>query len=145
MTNEATESPILFAYDGSDGARKAIAEAAALLRSRRALVLALAEPAPPVGIGSGPALDAMDKAMDEATLALAEEGAALAAEHGFTAEADSMRSAPVWQGIVDKADAIEADAIVVGSKGRTGLSYVLLGSVATAVSQHAKRPVLIIH
>lgn len=140
-----TESPILFAYDGSDGARRAIARAGSLFKSRRALVVSVVAPAPPVGIGSGPALDAMDAALDQETLAMAEEGARLATEQGFEAEAAFLRSEPVWQGILDKSEEIDAEAIVLGSKGRTGLSYVLLGSVATAVSQHTKRSVLIVH
>jgi nucleotide-binding universal stress UspA family protein len=35
--------------------------------------------------------------------------------------------------------------IAIGSRGRTGLSKVLLGSVASAVAQHSGRSVLIVH
>ena len=35
--------------------------------------------------------------------------------------------------------------IVIGSRGRTGLPKVLLGSVAAAVAQHSRRSVLIVH
>jgi nucleotide-binding universal stress UspA family protein len=47
--------------------------------------------------------------------------------------------------IVRTADAIRADLIVVGTHGRTGLSWVLAGSVACAVMQRAGCPVLAVH
>jgi nucleotide-binding universal stress UspA family protein len=41
------------------------------------------------------------------------------------------------------AEAIEADLIVLGSRGLTGLKGFVLGSVARNVAKHARRPVLI--
>lgn len=38
----------------------------------------------------------------------------------------------------------EADLIVLGTHGRTGLSHLLMGSVAEHVVRHAKTPVLIV-
>ncbi len=46
--------------------------------------------------------------------------------------------------IIEAADEIEADLIVMGSHGRTGLAHVLIGSVAEAVVRHAHCPVLIV-
>ena len=39
---------------------------------------------------------------------------------------------------------LKVDAIVLGSHGRTGLARLLLGSVAAAVSQHARGRVLLV-
>lgn len=47
-----------------------------------------------------------------------------------------------WREIVDVADRRGADLVVLGTHGRTGLSHVLLGSVAEKVVRTAKRPVL---
>jgi nucleotide-binding universal stress UspA family protein len=47
-------------------------------------------------------------------------------------------------GIVQEANRVGADAICVGSHGRTGLARSLLGSVAESVSRRALRPVLIV-
>ncbi len=46
--------------------------------------------------------------------------------------------------IVEVAEAIGALLIVIGSRGRTGLPHILLGSVAERVAQIASVPVLIV-
>ncbi len=45
--------------------------------------------------------------------------------------------------IVNYAESKKADLIVIGTKGRTGLKQLLLGSVASGVVTHASCPVLI--
>ncbi len=50
---------------------------------------------------------------------------------------------PVWQRILDSAQERGAGIIVMGSHGRSGVSYVALGSIATSVVHHANIPVLI--
>lgn len=47
-------------------------------------------------------------------------------------------------GIVDFAASNNIDMIVMGTLGITGLTHILLGSVAENVVRHAKRPVLVI-
>ena len=44
--------------------------------------------------------------------------------------------------IVQRAERIQADAIVMGTHGRTGLPHMLLGSVAEKVARTASCPVL---
>lgn len=46
--------------------------------------------------------------------------------------------------ICEAAKAAQADLIVIGSHGRTGLSHVLIGSVAETVVRHADCPVLVV-
>lgn len=48
------------------------------------------------------------------------------------------------QAIVETADAIDADLIIMGTHGRTGWRRVLLGSVTETVVHHTNRPVLCI-
>jgi nucleotide-binding universal stress UspA family protein len=45
--------------------------------------------------------------------------------------------------IVNYAESKKADLIVIGTKGRTGLKRLLLGSVASGVVTHARCPVLV--
>ncbi len=46
--------------------------------------------------------------------------------------------------ICEAAREAQADVIVIGSHGRTGLSHVLIGSVAETVVRHADCPVLVV-
>ena len=46
--------------------------------------------------------------------------------------------------VLSAADKWNADIIVIGTHGRTGLSHLLLGSVAEYVVRHAKVPVLVV-
>lgn len=48
------------------------------------------------------------------------------------------------KGILDEADRQGADHIVVGTRGRTGVAHLVLGSVAEAVARRAKVPVFIV-
>jgi len=83
----------------------------------------------------------------------AEKGAALARSVGFDATALVESGIPVWSGIVQAADARRQrhrDGVARTHRPRAraagqGLARALLGSVATAVSSHGARPVLIVH
>jgi len=46
--------------------------------------------------------------------------------------------------IVKIAKQLDADLIIIGSHGRTGLQHLLLGSVAERVVEHARCPVLVV-
>jgi nucleotide-binding universal stress UspA family protein len=50
----------------------------------------------------------------------------------------------VARGILDAAHDEDADLIVLGTRGVTGLRRLLLGSVAHDVAQHAHRPIAIV-
>jgi nucleotide-binding universal stress UspA family protein len=75
----------------------------------------------------------------------ASEGAELARKAGFEAEGSVQRGDPTWQRIVEAADEHDADIVVMGSHGRTGVGLVLMGSVAAATARHTDLPVLIVH
>ena len=46
--------------------------------------------------------------------------------------------------VCDLADELDADAIVLGSRGRSGIRRALLGSVSDHVVRHAGRPVVVV-
>ena len=52
--------------------------------------------------------------------------------------------APVVRGILDQATALRSDLIVMGTRGRSGLARVLLGSVTERVLREARCPVITI-
>jgi nucleotide-binding universal stress UspA family protein len=57
-------------------------------------------------------------------------------------ETKAVLGDPFWE-ICKAAEQGQADLIVMGSHGRTGLAHVLLGSVAERVARHASCPVLV--
>jgi nucleotide-binding universal stress UspA family protein len=131
---------VLLAYDGSQLAGGAIAEAGRLLSpGRAALVVCVWQPFD-VGFVIDDAVGLDAKQIPEVKAAAqrtAQAGAALAQAAGF--------DAPIWTGIVDLAEERDASVIVLGSHGRSGLAGVLTGSVAGAVASHSHRTVLIAH
>jgi len=145
---ESALAPVLFAYDGSELAKLAIAEAGRQLApGRDALVLTVWQP---FDVGFVPAVALQVNAAEiadvrEAAQQTAADGATLAQAAGFEARGLEAELAPTWKGIVHAAEEHDASLIVLGSHGRTGLAGVLLGSVAEAVAAHSRRSVLIVH
>jgi nucleotide-binding universal stress UspA family protein len=145
---------ILICYDGSDDAQAAIKQLGALLPGASATVLTVWAPFAAVASGSSRGRlnplaaitdvdDANAKLVTEAK-DVAAEGAQLANEAGFKAEpATDERGESVAQAILSGADKLDADMIVLGSRGQ-GIGSLLLGSVSHRVLQHADRPVLVI-
>ncbi len=56
-----------------------------------------------------------------------------------------LRRGVAWREILETRDEIGADLIIVGTHGRSGLSHVVLGSVAEHVVRIAPVPVLTVH
>ena len=139
-------APILICYDGTAGAKHAIEAAAGLLGGHPAVVLAVGPPLTPEEsyAALGPMTPSFQELNEQQALERAKEGADLAQRAGFAAEARADVAAPTWEGVVQAADETDAAAIVVGSRGLTGVKEALSGSVSHAVAEHAGRPVLIV-
>ena len=67
----------------------------------------------------------------------------LATEHGIEAQTELLAGNPAAE-IVAYADTVDADLIVVGSRGHGRIASALLGSVSRGVLSESKRPVLIV-
>ncbi len=141
------QGPVVIAYDGSDHARAAIEAAGRELRDGRAALVVTVWQSPQ----SVPFLDApvalmpqqlIDRIIEEAR-GVAAEGAELANAAGFDAQPLVEQGEPIWERIVELAEENDAAMVVMGSRGRSGLGRLTTGSVATAVVQHSRRPVLI--
>jgi nucleotide-binding universal stress UspA family protein len=139
---------ILICYDGSEESGHAIDAAAALLGSRRAVVLdvgpVLTEAESVAAISSVVPGTAFEDLNLDSALERARAGVERAEAAGFTAEPRGELDAPTWQGIVDVADEIDAAVIVIGSRGLKGAREVFEGSTSHNVAEHARRPVLIV-
>ncbi len=146
--------PALLCFDGSDDARRAIAEGAALLGGGPALVVHVWEPLStlmlrnPLMHSPGPLVEQateLDAAGAEAARLLAEEGARIARAAGFDAEAVCIKTDDgVWPRIVELAEERDVRAIVLAPRGLSRVGSVLLGSVSSGVAHHCRRPLLVI-
>jgi nucleotide-binding universal stress UspA family protein len=94
---------------------------------------------------SGPSLVELERLALERAHAITQQGCELASGVDLAVEARVERSGPgVWRTILDVADDLKADLIVVGTRGATAVQSALLGSVSNAVVHHSERPVLVV-
>jgi len=145
---------VLICYDGSPDARAAIEHAGELLAGQAATVLTVWEPfvdvlaRTPSGFGLSAGIvdvEQIDSGTRQAAEQRAQEGAELAREAGLAATAATRSQETTIAGaILEHADEIGAHAIVIGSRGLTGVKSLLLGSVSHAVIQHADRAVIVV-
>jgi nucleotide-binding universal stress UspA family protein len=144
MTDSA-HGPVVIAYDGSPFAQQAIEQAAQLLRAGLpAVVTTVWQPLKSIPFAHLAVIpEDLTEAMGSGARTTAEEGAAHARDAGFDASPLVVPGDPVWHRIVEVADEQHASVIVIGSRGRSGLKLAVMGSVATAIVQHSKRPVLV--
>jgi nucleotide-binding universal stress UspA family protein len=136
---------IVIATDGSDSAHEAL---------EFGLELAAEQGAQPVFVHVAPAFDALPfggiaptgavrhelSEVDREPLIAAEE---LAEDRGLSAASKLLQGDPANE-IVAFADGIDADLIVVGSRGHGAIASALLGSVSRGVLHDSRRPVLIV-
>ena len=134
---------IVTAYDGSDGAKAALARAAELA-SRDGASLTLVEAVS--GKVPSPAPDAPPLAKPEKR-AMAREDLreAIAQVDPDLLASGWVIGGPPGSGILTVADDIGADLIVTGSRGRGRLARAVLGSVSTHLVQNAGCDVLVVH
>jgi nucleotide-binding universal stress UspA family protein len=145
---------ILLCYDGSEDARAAIEHAGELLAGQPTTVLTVWEPFIEVlmrtsyGVGATAGMlnmEEIDAATRDGAQQRAEEGAELARKAGLEAEPRiCAQETSIADAILTQAKEIDADAIVAGSRGLTGIKSMLLGSVSHGLIQHADRAVLVV-
>jgi nucleotide-binding universal stress UspA family protein len=144
---------ILVCYDGSADAETAIDKAAELMPGAAVTVLCVWEPILETIARTGglatmtglPDSNQFDDASEKAAADAAAAGAARARDAGLTAEArTAARTTSVAATIIAAADELDAQAIVIGTRGRSELKSLLLGSVSHEVLQHAHRTVMVV-
>jgi nucleotide-binding universal stress UspA family protein len=148
------DSPVVVAYDGSDGAKAAIDRVASLVPARPVLVVSVWESLARVARGSlialpadvaAEALEKLDRGAEQRAAGLAEEGAERARALGLSASAvTALSDWNVFSAILDVAEQHDAALVAVGSRGLSGIKSVLLGSISSAIVHHSPRPVLVV-
>lgn len=139
---------ILVPVDGSATSQKAIANAMAVAQAFKTdvTVIYVIDPYAFTGVGT-------DFAYGQAeylSAATAEANEAIKAAKqafggiGVTVTGSVVEGHAIYRGILDTAEAIGADLIVMGSHGRRGLEKLVLGSVTAQVLSHAHLPVLVV-
>lgn len=131
---------IVIGYDGSEEAKRALERAAEIAGDRGAVTLVTAGsmlPEAPRGERGD-----LDDDLTERRRVL-DEGRARLAELGVVADVIEALGDPA-DALIDTAREIEADLIVVGTRGRTGAARVLLGSVSLNVVNRAHCDVLVV-
>jgi nucleotide-binding universal stress UspA family protein len=140
-------NPVLYCFDGSEGARRALEDASTLFPGHPSIVVCVwrsiwsTAMAPPL---AGLPADTVDQ-IDHAAALRADEVAAEGARLVPAAESRAVKEdRAVWQTILDVADSVDAPVIVVGSRGLGALKSTMLGSVSQRLVNHSPRPVLVV-
>lgn len=137
---------ILLAHDGSEQSEKALARAADLagkLSAELTVVSVSPDLCLPSAELSTDECDVMAQAFDKEARGILKKVRESLASRGIEAKvlAESGRAA---EKIVETAQSMGADLIVLGSRGKHGASRFFLGSVSGKVAEHAGCDVLIV-
>ena len=139
---------ILLATDGSSASEHAAQLAVDLARVHKARLTALyvVDPYPYLGVGEANPLGFqayMSAALQHAAEAHAKVMGLCETAPAVEFQARLAEDVAAATGIVQSARQVEADLIVVGSHGRTGVARLMLGSVASKVVAESPIPVLV--
>jgi nucleotide-binding universal stress UspA family protein len=143
---------ILLCYDGSSSAKHALAFAHSTFGSEPVTLLHVWSPPFPsadsFGLGTmpiEPSFGEIERFAQQRADEIAQQGCELARSAGLSVQARvEVSPASTWRTILDVADELNADCIVVGTRGVTAVQSALLGSVSNAVVHHSRRPVLVV-
>lgn len=143
---------ILVAIDGSQVATRALEQALALAKALGSAVtiVHVAEVAPRVGEDHGAVVTATQnrvallvEATQAATDKLLDEAQDACDAAGVGATTMWIENSSPAEGIVETAESVGAELIVMGTNGRRGLTRMILGSQTISVLQNTKVPVLV--
>ena len=139
---------ILVPVDGSEISLSAVKKAAQIAQafgSQLTLIsLVTEDPFTDVDLYPSPIMkEYFIQAYDNAEKAL-QQAQAIASENGVTANIQIVKGNVSEEGILDTAEKLKTDLIVIGSHGRKGFQKFLLGSFAQDVLSSTKLPVLVV-
>jgi nucleotide-binding universal stress UspA family protein len=140
---------ILLATDGSAASEHAAQMAVGLARTHksRLTVVYVVDPYPYLGVGEANPLGFqayMSSALQHAARAHSHVSELARGEPAIDLHVRVAQDVTAPVGIVNTAQEAEADLIVVGSHGRSGVARLMLGSVAAKVVAESPIPVLVV-
>ena len=139
---------LLVPLDGSSTGQAALITAVDISRCYGAslVVVSVYDPFPFIVAGPdyGYAQTQYVDAVREESNKIVKIGQERATAAGLVAEGLVVDAAKTWRAILDAAQSTQADLIVMGSHGRSGLDKLIMGSVTQRVLQHTTLPVLVV-
>jgi nucleotide-binding universal stress UspA family protein len=150
------DGPVVAAYDGSQGATRAIEVVGRLLSGRPTVVVHAWEPVfhrslTARALAAAPVDDLRDTVADlqkhlaDRAAATTQDGVAAARAAGLDAMGDTVESDEgAWRTIAAAARTHSASVIVTGARGLGAARSALLGSVSSGLIQNAELPILVV-
>jgi nucleotide-binding universal stress UspA family protein len=150
------DGPIVAAYDGSQGATRAIQVVGRLLGGRAAVVAHAWEPVfhrrlAAHALAAGPVDDLhatvtdLHEALADRAAATTQEGVAAARAAGLDAAGEPIESDEgAWRAVAAAAQTHGASVIATGTRGLGAARSALLGSVSSGLIQNAELPILVV-
>ena len=134
---------ILISTDGSELAQKGVEHGLALAKANdsKITVITVTQPYPLQGPATMNSWTTAQKHHADEALATAETAAR---KHGVEITARQITNESPAEAIVDAANTLGCDLIVMASRGRRGVSRLLLGSQTAEVVSHSAIPVLVV-
>jgi len=139
---------LLVPVDGSSTSRQSIEKAIAIAEAFKSAVTVIyvIDPYAFTGVGT----DFSYGQAEYLSAATAEANEAIKAakqafqDHGISVDASIVEGHAIYRGILETAESVNADLLIMGSHGRRGLEKLVLGSVTAQVLSHAHLPVLVV-
>ncbi len=138
---------VLIPFDGSEESNRALSHALAHFSDAELTALHVINPAEAVQITEEDGVPPMPEDWYESSREQANQTLKRAVEEAETVDVDLTTAIEVGQPartIIEYADDHNIDHIVMGSHGRSGVSRILLGSVAETVMRRSDVPVTIV-
>jgi nucleotide-binding universal stress UspA family protein len=152
----ALDGPVVAAYDGSEGAGRAIEAVGRLLTGRATVVVHAWEPLfhrrlTARALAAGPIDDIREivadlhEALADGAATTTEDGVAAARAAGLDAVGDTVESDDgAWRAVAAAARAHGASVIAMGTRGLGTARSALLGSTSSGLVHNAELPVLVV-
>ena len=134
---------ILLPVDGSEPSMHAVAHAVSLVREGGEIVVATVLPPIPNVIGGDARKEAEEAVKPDASL-ITQPVMDVIAKDNIACREKIVLHTSTAEGIIETAEDMKCDLIVMGSRGQSLWKSLFLGSVSNAVLAESKRPLLLL-